>query len=330
MRAPETFATAPNGSIVFSDCEAQRVFRLGADGTTHVIAGSGPDGFDAGRFAGDGGPATDARLNCPSGLVFDLQGNLFVADSLNNRVRMIDTHGVITTVAGSGEIGLDHGGYSGDGGPATKALMEFPYGLAFARDGNLLISDHGNDVIRMVDAAGMISTIAGTGHGGFSGDGGPATDAQLHSPWSLVVDGDGNLFVVDQENVRIREIDTHGVISTFAGGGSVGASGQDTSALDVAFTEPYGLALDSAGDLFVSDDLANVIQEIDTQGTVTTIAGTGEAAGAGDGGPAADAQLDTPWGVLFGDDGNLYVADSGNDCIRAIDAGGVITSAVCG
>jgi DNA-binding beta-propeller fold protein YncE len=327
--APEAFAIDPDGNVVFSDCEAQRVFRLGSDGQVTVVAGSGPQGFEGGDLAGDGGPATEARFNCPSGLAYDGSGDLFVADSVNNRVRMIDPSGVITTVAGSGASGLDSGGYDGDGGPATRATLEFPVGLAFDPQGRLTITDKGNDAIRRVDARGVISTIAGTGHGGFSGDGGSAVEAQLHSPWYLAFDRHGDLYVTDLENHRIRRIDGHGVITTVAGGGTLGTDQASVPALKAAFREPYGVAIDRDGRLFVSDDLDNTVRLID-HGTVTIVAGTGQAGSAGDGGPATDAQLRSPFGLLIIPDGTLYVADGGNGCVRVVDPSGIITSAVCG
>jgi sugar lactone lactonase YvrE len=326
--APEAFAIDPEGHVVFSDCEAQRVFRVVSKDQVEVVAGSGPQGFDGGDFAGDGGPATGARLNCPSGLAFDDAGNLFVADSVNNRVRMIDTSGIISTVAGSGTTGIDAGGYVGDGGAATDAELEFPVGVAFDAQGLLYITDKGNDVIRRVDANGTISTIAGTGHGSFSGDGGPAIEAELHSPWYLVFDREGNLFFTDRDNARIRMIDTDGVISTIAGGGTRGAHASTVPALQAAFVEPYGLTIDRHGRLFVSDDIANVIRVIDG-GTVSTMAGTGKLGSFGDGGPASDAQLSSPFGLLMTPEGDLYVADGGNGCVRMIDPTGVISSVVC-
>jgi len=325
--APEAFAIDPDGKVVFSDCEAQRVFRLGVDGQVTVVAGSGPQGFEGGDFAGDGGPATEARLNCPSGLAYDDSGDLFVADSVNNRVRMIDPSGVITTVVGSGATGLDSGGYDGDGDPATKATLEFPVGIAFDPQGRLTIADKGNDAIRSVDVRGVISTIAGTGQGGFSGDGGPAIHAQLHSPWYLAFDRHGDLYFTDLENHRVRRIHG-GVITTVAGGGTLGTD-QPVPALKAAFREPYGLAIDNDGRLFVSDDLDNVVLLLQ-HGTVSIVAGTGQAGSGGDGAPATDAQLRSPFGLLITGDGSLYVADGGNGCVRVIDAGGTITSAVCG
>lgn len=327
--APEAVAIDSEGLVVFSDCEAQRVFRIALDGELEIAAGSGAQGLDGGDFAGDGGPATEARIDCPTGVVYDDAGNLFMADSVNNRVRMIDTDGVITTVAGSGFTGLDNGGYTGDGGPATLAELEFPVGIALDGLGRLYIADKGNDVIRRVDSDGVTSTIAGTGHGSFSGDGGPATEAELHSPWYLVFDPDGNLYFTDKDNARIRMIDTHGIISTIAGGGTLGAEAGNVPALKAAFAEPYGLAIDAQGRLFVSDDLDNMIRMIDG-GAISTVAGTGEAGSSGEGGPAIQAQLDSPFDLFVTPNGDLYVADGGNSCVRVIDRQGTLTSVICG
>jgi sugar lactone lactonase YvrE len=285
-------------------------------GKITVIAGSGPEGFDSGKLAGDGGPATSARLNCPSGVAFNAGGDLFIADSLNNRIRMVDTNGVITTVAGSGATGLDEGGYGGDGGPATKATFEFPVGLALDSAGNLYVADHGNDVIRKIDSKGTITTVAGTGEGGYSGDGGQATKAELHGPYYLTFDRAGDLFFTEKENRLVREVDAHGDISTVAGGSPL--------------AEPYGIALDRSGALFVSDDSANTITRIDRAGHARTIAGTGDAGYSGDGGIATAAELSSPFGLLEGSSGELFVADGGNGCVRVIDAKDTINSVVCG
>jgi sugar lactone lactonase YvrE len=327
--APEAFALDSDGRVYFSDCPAQRIFRLESDGRVEVVAGSGPQGFDHGGFAGDGGPATEATLDCPGGLAFDGRGDLFVADTLNNRIRMIDRRGIISTVVGSGPTGMDSGGYAGDGGPATKARLEFPNGVAFDPSGDLYIADHGNDAIRRVGPGNVITTFAGTGVGGFSGDGGLASRAQLHGPWSIVFDARGNLYFTDKENDRIRMIDRRGVITTIGGKGHGKSRRGSGSALRASFVDPYGLASDGNGDLYVSDDEANVVRVIDGRGTISSVAGTGKTGFAGDGGPAIDARLDTPFGLLVDPAGNLYVADGGNGCVRMIDDAGTIRSVVC-
>jgi len=313
MISPEALAIGPDGQIYFSDCPAQRVFRLGTDGRPTVVAGSGPQGLNGGSYSGDGGPAVEARINCPSGLAFDAHGDLLVADSLNNRVRMIDTSGVISTVVGSGPTGLTDSNVMHDGGPATKGLLAFPVGLAFDRSGDLFISDKGHDAIRRVNPRGIITTVAGTGVGGYSGDGGPATKAQLHGPWYIAIDAHGDILFTENENDLLRKVDPHGMITTVAAG----------------FEDAYGLALDAAGNMYVSDDQANVIRKIDTHGVISTVAGTGKAGRAGDGGPAIDAQLNSPFGLLVDPSGDVLIADGGNGCVRKIDPQGVIDSVAC-
>ena len=315
MIAPESFAIGPDGLVYLSDCLAQRVFRLEPDGHPTVVAGSGPEGQSGGGFSGDGGPAVNARLNCPTGLAFDERGNLYVTDALNNRVRMIDTSGSISTFAGSGPTGLNYGPMKGDGGPATKATLEFPVGIAFDRSGNLYIADKGHDAVRKVDAHGVITTIAGTGVGGYSGDGGPATKAQIHGPWYIVLDSHGDIYFTEKENDLVRKVDAHGMISTIAG--------------DANFQEAYGLARSGAGNLYVSDDVANLIFLIDKHGVISTVAGTGKPGRAGDGGPATDAQLNMPFGLVVDPAGKLLIADGGNACVRQIGDRGTITTVAC-
>jgi sugar lactone lactonase YvrE len=328
MMAPEGFAMGPDGDIYFSDCPAQRVFRLDHGGI-EVVAGSGPQGLDYGGFSGDGGPATEARVNCPAGLAFDRRGDLFVADTVNNRVRMIDPKGVISTIAGSGPTGLDAGTYVGDGGPATEAQLNFPNGLAVDAAGNVYIADHGNDAVRKVDTHGDITTIAGTGDGGYSGDGGQATRAELHGPWYIVLDARRNVYFTEKENGVVRKVDARGTITTVAGTGRITDSGDGGAAIDAGFAEAYGLALDAKGNLYVSDDVANVVREIDTHGIISTVAGTGKPGLAGDGGPAIAAQLNMPFGLLIDPAGGLLIADGGNGCVREIDPQATIHSVVC-
>jgi sugar lactone lactonase YvrE len=173
-----------------------------------TVAGDGSPGF-----FGDGGPATKAKLDQPEAVAFDRDGNIYVSDSANNRVRKIDTDGVITTIAGTGKTGA-----AGDGGPAINAQITDPYGLAFDSKGNLYVSDTDNNRVRRIDTHGAITTVAGTGTAGFSGDGGPATKAELNGLYGLVIDKHGNLYIADNGSQRVRKIDAHGVITTLSGG----------------------------------------------------------------------------------------------------------------
>ena len=227
----------------------------------------------------------------------------------------------IFTIAGTGEAGA-----GGDGGPATEAQFSRPHALAVDGSGNLYVADPRNHRIRRIDAEGVITTIAGTGERGFGGDGGPATEAQFDYPTGLAVDGSGNLYVADPRNHRIRRIDAEGVITTIAGTGERGFGGDGGPATEAQFNFSWQLALDGSGNLYVADYGNYRIRRIDAEGVITTIAGTGERGFGGDGGPATEAQLNSPEGLALDGSGNLYVADSLNHRIRRIDAEGVITT----
>ena len=263
----------------------------------------------AGGFAGDGGPAVAARLNLPYDVAVDSSGNLYITDRNNHRIRKVDSTGTITTIAGTGKDG-----FSGDGGPATQAQLNFPTGVAVDGEGNLYIADAPNDRIRKVDSIGTITTIAGTGEQGFSGDGGPATQAQLDHPRAVAVDGEGNLYIADRNNNRIRKVDSTGTITTIAGGGGFGEDGGP--ATQVRLNLPYGVAVDGTGNLYIADTNSDRIRKVDSTGTITTIAGTGERGFSGDGGPATQASLNSPFGVAVDEAGNLYIADQYNNRIR--------------
>ncbi|MGB6163409.1 MAG: protein kinase [Pseudonocardiaceae bacterium] len=304
------------GRLYIADSGNNRIRRVDQDGTIVTIAGNGTAGF-----SGDGGLAVDAQLNTPGSLALDSVGNVYIADTNNHRVRKVALDGKIMTIAGIG------GGYfSGDNGPATGADLRFPDGLAVGSDGSLYIAEGGNDVIRRVDPAGIIMTVAGNRTRGFSGDGGPATQAQLYSPEQIDIDRDGNLYIADQVNNRIRRVDRAGIITTVAGSGAKGFSGDGGTARAAQLNNVWGIAVDDAGNLYIADAGNNRIRKVDPGGKITTIAGTDVAGFSGDGEPATQAELNNPFGVSVGADGAVYIADYSNGRIRKIDAAGVITT----
>jgi sugar lactone lactonase YvrE len=286
-------------------------------------------GTGTGAFEGDGGPATEARLNNPRGVAVDRAGNLFIADSSNDRVRRVDRKtGIITTLVGSGERG-----FSGDGGPATAAKLYFPHGLAVDGAGSLFIADAGNHRVRKVETtAGTISTVAGTGQPQFYGDGGPATAAGLSAPRGVVVDEKENLYIADTQHGCIRKVTQEGRISTVAG---ADPKLVDKGAAPKYLWHPVGLALGGDGLIYWADATLNRVKKADQSridpktksGWVTIVAGEEEMGFSGDGGPAREAQLEAPAAIAFDSQGNLFIADHNNLRIRRVDAKtGVITT----
>ncbi len=228
---------------------------------------------------------------------------------------------IITTIAGNG-----FAAYSGDNGPATAAALNFPTSVWKDNAGNLYISEAGNNCVRRVNAAGIISTIAGTGVAGFSGDGGPATAAMLNYAQGVTGDNAGNVYVADLHNNRVRKIDAAGIISTVAGYGTAGYSGDGGLAIAAKLNVPCGICVDGAGNLFVSDYLNFRIRKIDGSGIITTVAGTGVHGFSGDGGPATAAQIDSATSIAVDNLGNLYVGDFGNSRVRKVNTAGVIST----
>jgi hypothetical protein len=307
------------GNFYLSDTENFRIRKVTAAGDISTIAGTGSPGY-----GGDGGPATQALIDAPAGLALDGAGNLYFADTNNHIIRRIDAFShVITTVAGTHET---HG-FSGDGGAATSALLTSPEGIAFDEAGDLFIADTGNNVIREVNAAtGFISTFAGTGTAGFNGDGPTATLAQLNSPWSVsvAVAQDGSLYIADLGNNSVRKVTPSGAISTIAGDGTRGFTGDSGSASTAELNEPTAIAIDPAGNLYIADSENNRVREINASTRVIeTICGTGVVAstqtGLGDDGPASLATINEPYALYFDQSGNLFIADRLDSLIRRID-----------
>ncbi len=280
-------------------------------------------GTNGSCYFSDGGPATNASLNSPHGVAVDADGNLFIADFYNQRIRKVDTNGIITTVAGNGD--WDYSGGDGDGGAATNTGLAYPEGVAVDSFGNLFIAEESQHRIRKVDTNGIITTVAGSGCGGcFGGDGGPATNACLSYPQGVAVDGFGNLFIADSYNGRIRKVDTDGIITTVAGGGNNDNDGGP--ATDAILRSPRGVAVDASGNLFIADAGDDRIRKVDTNGIITTVAGNGYGAYFGDGDTAADASLNWPNGVAVDGSGNVFIADTNNSVIRKVDTNGIITT----
>jgi sugar lactone lactonase YvrE len=310
---PNDLALDTSGNIYISDggiyCSGpggHTVRQVDTHGTITTVAGTGEAGF-----SGDGGPATKAKLDVPIALAVDREGNLYITDENKHRIRKVDKDGIITTFAGTGEKG-----YSGDGGPATSAKLIDPGSITFDARGNLYLADY--TTVRKIDPSGTITTVAGTGQAGFSGDGGPATEAKL-TAYDVALDRQGNIYISDTENNRVRMVNRNGIIHTVAGSGKRGYSGDGGPATEAALKDPVGLALDGEGNLFFGDHHNRVVRKVDPNGTITTVAGTGETGFNREEGPATKVKLHEPWGLYLEDDPRvLYIADLFNARIRAL------------
>jgi hypothetical protein len=247
--------------------------------------------------------SVDLSIRYPLRVATDAQGNAYF--TTDNYVFKVDQNGVATRIAGSPQPG-----YSGDGGPATSAQFSSPDGVAVDGTGNLFVVDHGNNRVRKVSPDGIIVTVAGDGTPGFSGDGGPAASAQFLGPKGVAVDQTGNLFIADTGNRRIRKVSPSGIITTVAGSGTPGFSGDGGPAASAQLNAPTGLAVDGAGNLYIADTGNRRIREVSKDGTITTVAGDGDLGSSGDGGPATSAQLYPPNAVAVDGAGNLFIADS--------------------
>lgn len=289
------------GNIYFAESGNYVIRKVTPSGIISTIAGQ----YGSAGFSGDGGPATSAKLNNPEGIAFDAAGNLYIADTLNVRIRKISTDGVITTVAGGGNPPCC--GNIGDGGPATAAVLANPEGVAIDSDGSLYISEPDFGRVRKVDGDGIITTVAGgSAHGPGIGDGGAAVNATF-VPHGIALDAAHDLYIADAENSRIRVVATNGIISTFAGSAS-GYSGDGGPATSAELFAPFGVALDAFGDVYIADHGNSNVRAVSTNGIISTIAG-GACCALYNGQPATGAWIPTPWGITAGTGGKLYLTE---------------------
>ena len=310
LAIPIGVSITPDGGYLIADQANNRVRRVSPGGRITTVAGSGPAGF-----SGDNGPATSAQLNAPSGAAMSADGRILIADANNNRIRQVSPGGTITTVVGTGAAT-----FNGDGIAASAAAVNFPFDVVFMPDGSYLIADVDNNRVRRVAAGGTISTVAGTGAEGAGGDGGPATAAQLADPSRVALTADGGFLIADVLNHRIRRVSLGGTITTVAGTGTAGFSGDGGPATQAALNGPAGIAVTPGGDFLIGDRLNHRVRRVSPDGTITTIAGTGTAADGGDGGPATQASLNTPFGLAVSGEGDYLIADALNHRVRFVDA----------
>jgi uncharacterized protein (TIGR03437 family) len=372
---PSGLAVDTAGNIFIADTLNNRIRKITPDGIIRTIAGNGKAGS-----LGDNGPATSAQLNYPTRIALDPAGNLYVVEVLGQRVRKVDVHGIITTFAGGGldqregipatnapivplAVAADSGGnvyiidnltagirkvnaqglintiaggsgvagFSGDGGPASAAVFHFFFHPALSVDpsGNIFVADDYNQRIREITTDNVIQTIAGNGLFHFSGNGGPATSATLQFPTGVVEDGAGNIYITEQLGSRIRRVTPDGLIGVYAGTGTLGYSGDNGPATSALLGYPTYFAFDSTGTLYFSDAFDFVVRKIDSNGIISTYAGSGQIGFSGDGGPANQATFNAPWGIDFDSAGELIIADSQNHRIRVVFPSGDIPSGLC-
>ncbi|MDW7712146.1 MAG: RHS repeat-associated core domain-containing protein [Deferrisomatales bacterium] len=282
----------------------------------HTVAGTGEYGY-----SGDGAAAIDAKLSSPQGCAVDQAGNLYFADIGNHRIRKLAVDGTITTVAGG-----DRPGFQGDGDMATQSLLRFPTSVAVDAAGNLYIADSGNNRVRKVGKDGVIATVAGTGVRGYNGDGIQAKEADLTYPQDVAVDDAGNLYIVQNQEHRIRKVDPSGIITTVAGTGQSGYNGDGIQAISARLNLPGYVVIDTDGNIIIADTFNHRIRRVGIDGVIATIAGTGSAGYDSDEVPAGLARLNHPFSIALDENGNLYIADFENARIRKVGTDGIIST----
>jgi sugar lactone lactonase YvrE len=311
---PHSVVADSSGNLYFTAMNC--VFQVDSGGTATRVAGNSASP----GYSGDGGPATSAQFSNPEGPAIDGAGNLYVADSGNGTIRRIGPNGVITSLILNGSSA-----YFGVRSPLLSPFLNYPIAVAVDGSGNLYIGE--SAAVLRVAANGALTTIAGTGTTGDSGDGGPATSAQLNSPAGIAVDASGNVYFADNMSNRVRKIGTNGTINTVAGTGVAGYSGDGGPAAPFSqLNSPNGISLDAAGALYIADTNNYVIRKVAPGGMIASVAGNGQLGYGGDGGPASAGQLSFPYGVATDTAGNLYITDTWNSRIRKVSAGGTLST----
>ena len=306
---PSALTLDSAGNLFIADSGTERIRQVLRDGTATTLAGTGTPG----RGAADGGPAGTVPLHTPMGVAMDSSGNVLLADTYNHRVLLVTPTHAIRTVAGTGTPGA-----SPDGTLPLVAQLRGPRALCADRTGNLYIVDTSNHRVLRLPPGGSLQTAAGNGSKGGAGDDGAARFAQLNTPSACATDSAGNLFIADTANHAIRKVNPSGTISTVAGTGAAGATGDEGAATAARLDSPRGVVVDDAGDVYIADTGNHRIRQVTPDGVIHNIAGTGAAGFAGDGGPAAGALLNMPQGLFLDGAGDLYFADSGNNRIRRL------------
>ncbi len=322
LNQPVAVALDASGNLYIADSGNHKIRKI-SGGKIGTVAGNGTPGY-----GGDGGSAVNANLNIPYGVRVDGSGNLYIADLANDVVRRVDgKSGNISTFAG---VNGSYGYFANqDGGPASRASLDQPVGLAYDAAGNIYIGDSHNDRVRYVDPNGNIHTLAGANQWqitpgsspwtSYGGDGGPAIAATLYYPSGVAVDAAGNVYIADSQDNRVRKVTPNGIITTVAGTGIAGFSGDGGPAVNAQLNRPWDVAVDAAGDLYISDYGNHRIRLVDASGNITTVAGSTGYGYSGDGGAATSAKLNYPTGIALDPaNGNLYIADSSNNVIRVL------------
>ncbi len=299
---PSDVAVDLAGNVYIADFFSQRIRRVDTTGIITTIAGSGKPGY-----GGDGGPASEARLNFPSSVAADGAGNLYIADTGNHRIRRVDASGIIHTIAGTVEEGFDWEGR------AVEARLSNPKGMTVDGSGNLYFGSYLSFGIRRVDATGTMNRVRGSGEGE-----GPYDEERLSRDRGIAVDHAGNVYIANIDNHYVRRVDAAGTVSVIAGTWEPGYGGDGGRAVEAQLSFPADVSVDHAGNVYIADTGNHRIRRIDTMGTITTIAGTGKPGYGGDGGPAVEAQLASPFALTVDSSGDLYVADLGNYRIRVL------------